>query len=420
MRTSLVLPLICLAALVAACATAPPYPTNPDQQASYYVEKAAIEFHNGRPSYSYINLARAAPNGPDRVKALFAKEPAIAEAYKTTLRSEATSLTTSYWALRTKENVEWAASVFPEPFIREINALLEQRVSAGNADGTIPFLLSDDFMRFESLRSVDQQRRIVDNTIRALQVNTINGRPIEGLVAYVARVGPSSPEGRRIDALLPTLRIRRSELTLVATVFPAFAAAQTANMTMKVWLKVEPTDRLLREDLLVVLRSDLKGIDFVDADDPQALTLIVERLRFNESKLPDRTQTVTYARYEVNFAAALLLMPNNSSYLYEMTTGGAEIEYGFAVKATQFGKPVSDELVRDRLTSTYTTCTNARVQNVFGGVQRADFVANADMAQRCSGNGIQTDLDSMRTQIYHRIAERVAKIAPVARVQELN
>jgi hypothetical protein len=420
MGTFRILAFACFVATIPGCATGPTYPTNPAEQAAYYAEAASFEFRNGRPPFVFINAALAGPDGPDKIRALFAKEPAIAEAYKGYLRSEVATLTTSYWAINTKESIERATSVLPQVFTNEVMASLEHRVSAGNADGTLPFLLSDDFMRFESLRSADQQRTIVDNTIKAFQTNTINGRPITALVAYVAKVGASSPEGQRIGALLPTLRIRRSELPMVATVFPDFADAQTANMTIKIWLKVEPPDRLLREDLLVVLRRDLKGIDFVDAEDPKAVSLVVERLRFNESKLPDRTQTITYAQYEVNIAAAVLLMPRNASYLYDITTGGAEIEYGFAVKAAQSGRPIADELVRDRLTSTYATCTNARVQNVFGGVQRADFVANSDMVQRCSGNTAQVDLDKMRTQVYQRIAERVAKIAPIARVQELN
>jgi hypothetical protein len=238
------------------------------------------------------------------------------------------------------------------------------------------------------------------------------------LKIYGADGGIWSADGRTIVAVPPTLPIRRAELSDVARVSPAFATANAANMTVEVFATVEPPNPLMREDLLAAVRAQLKGIEFVDADGPQVVSVAVERLRYNESRLPEHTQTITYAHHEVNLPRAIVLMPRNASYLYEITTGGVEIEFAFTVKAYQLGHPIADELVRDRLTSAYSTCANVRVQNVSGGVQTAGFIANDDMLKRCAGSGTPTDLDSLRNMVYHQIAEQVAKIAPIARVQE--
>jgi hypothetical protein len=163
----------------------------------------------------------------------------------------------------------------------------------------------------------------------------------------------------------------------------------------------------------------LKGIEFVETSDSKTVVITIERLRFNESRLPDRTQTITYAQYEVNLAAAMLLMPRNASYLYEITTGGAEIEYAFVVKGSRDEKSLLDVLIRDRRAAEYATCSNARIQNVFGGVQRADFLANDDMARRCR-NSASISIDDLRRLVYGEIAETISKMEPLSRAQFLN
>jgi len=213
--------------------------------------------------------------------------------------------------------------------------------------------------------------------------------------------------------------VRRDEVEKVATVYPGYADQLRKLTTVRVWLQLAPSDRLFREDFMAVLRSQLKGIEYVDGDGPGVIQVFVERLRFIERQVPARTETVTYSQTDVNIFAAALFMPRNASYLYEITTSGSEIEYAFSVKGTQNGKVLSDDLVRDRAQSTSVSCTNARVQNVFGGVQRADFVANDDMQRRCGG-GTGPSLDTLRSDVLKQVGRQVAKLGPIAFVQQLN
>jgi hypothetical protein len=413
------LAVICLVVLLSACATTR-YPTKPEDQVTVDLKTAVDNVDKLNGSYSvYINInaALSKPTGPDRVRSLLATNAAVANAYKTELTSTINGLMGANAAIRTKESLDTVAGAFPVGALQPMNDALERRVAAGNADGSLPFMLNDHYKIFASLRSPDQERHVVDNTISYLQGNDRSYRPVRELMAYASRVGPTSKEGLRIGEALVTMNIRRSELAEVASVYPEFAASYATKVAAKVLLRVEPPDRLFREDLIAVFRSNLKGVELVDTDGPQIVSVTVERLRYNEQKLPDRTETITYSWTDVNAVAAVLLMPRNASYLYEITTASAEIEFGFAVKATQNGKQIADDLLRDRITVASRSCENARIQNVFGGVQRADFVANDDMVRRCQSSGGTANIESLRNTVYVKIADQVAKLPPIARAQ---
>jgi hypothetical protein len=398
-------------------------PSNPEDQATYYVNLASANFQKKQHlSANYdINNALRRPTGSAKTRALFEKEPLIAKGYADYLVGEARSATDGRElndVLQSK--IEPAKSALPASSYDSIVRSLDQLATTGNLDGSIPFYLSDDIRPFPSLSAPEQRAKIVANTISGLQ----SGKPyyrrhLAALMDYVQQVGPTSPEGMRIAEVLPTLNIRRDEIDKVAAVYPKYADQLRETTTAKVWLHLEPPDRLFREDFMAVLRQQLKGIEYVDRDGPGVIHLIVERLRFNESQVPARTETVTYSQIDVNVLAAVLLMPRNASYLYEITTSGAEIEYAFAVKGTQNEKVLSDELIRDRVRSTSVSCTNARIQNVFGGVQRADFVANDDMQRRCNSGSGQS-LDALRNDVLKRVAEQVGALGPIALVQHLN
>jgi hypothetical protein len=398
------------------------YRQSPENQATDYVTRATEELKKGNSNQAYaeISNAIAKPTGAEKVKALFAQNPGLAEGYKNYLVTDINNIKSPNYARAFKQGLTSTAKVLPENTIKELDELLEARVAAGNIDGSIPFDLSGDYFLFKSLQTPDQKRILAEHAIANLQdPSGASGRPVAQLMSYANEVGVSSPMGQRIKSALPTMRLRRSELQEVARAYPDFAAEQLQQTVVKVHLIVEPKDRLLQEDLVAGLRRELKGIEFVQDDGPQVVTVTVERLRYNENRMQDRTETITYRQYEVNLAGALLLMPQNASYLYEVTTSSGEIEYGFSVKAAQSGKLIADDLIRDRITYSNNKCSNARIQNVFGGVQRAEFVANDDMVRRCNASYLSRGMDDLRTEVYSRVTAKIGALPPIARVQAI-
>jgi hypothetical protein len=112
-------------------------------------------------------------------------------------------------------------------------------------------------------------------------------------------------------------------------------------------------------------------------------------------------------------------MPRNASYLYEVVSGGAEIEYGYVISAIVDGKMVHDEVVRGKVGGEYQRCQNSRIQNVFGGVSSANFVANDDMKQRCASPS-SASIEELRKDVFSKIVDGVLKVPKIKLVHDLN
>lgn len=330
-----------------------------------------------------------------------------------------TDVSMAYQATSTLETLSTAksAGVFPENQMSDLFAKLRKTVADGNTTGSIPFDLSDKIDQFPELKSPSHQQIIVNRSIKNLQGT--GSRSVEALIEYTQRVGADSVEGRRIESLLPTMNIRSNELETVSKVFPAFAKARKEEITARVFLQVKNGDRLLTEDLLQALRNRVRGVEWVSSSGAKTTTVVIERVRNDERTMSERSQTITYAQHEVNLLSAALLMPRNASFLYEVVSGGTEIEYGYVVTASEIGKQIYDEVVRGKVGGEYQRCQNARIQNVFGGVSSAGFVANDDMQQRCSGPS-SASMEDLRKDVFSRVVDSVLKVPPIKLVHELN
>jgi hypothetical protein len=215
------------------------------------------------------------------------------------------------------------------------------------------------------------------------------------------------------------MNIRRDELDAVAKVFPKYAAVRKDEITARVLLQVKNGDRILADDLRQSLRDKVRGIELVSSADPKTTVLTIERIRNDEKILPEQSKTIIYAQHEVDIMSAVLLMPRNASYIYEVVSGGAELEYGYVVTATVDGKVIYDELIRGKVGGQYRRCQNARIQNVFGGTSSAGFVANDDMRQRCAGPS-SVSIEQLRQEVFSKIIDGVLKVPPIKLAHELN
>lgn len=187
------------------------------------------------------------------------------------------------------------------------------------------------------------------------------------------------------------------------------ASEALSKRVIRVAVNVIPRDVLLEEDLrphLVKLGDDIVVLGRNDDQGNADLTVEVEKLRMDVRQIPQQTQTISYAQYEVHFLAGALLMPKNATYIYEVVSGGVEADYGFSVTIRGGEKP-EEHLVRAKIQRQYNSCRNQRIQNVFGGAQPADFVANDDMASRCNGPSTPVTVEEVAGEALAAIATRV-------------
>ncbi len=95
---------------------------------------------------------------------------------------------------------------------------------------------------------------------------------MQGLMRYVTSVGVDSDEGKRIEALLPTMNIKRSELDLVQTVYPKFVASLRERLSAFVFLQTKGGDRIFMEDLLQRCRTRIKGVEWSSTPGGKTMT----------------------------------------------------------------------------------------------------------------------------------------------------
>jgi len=208
---------------------------------------------------------------------------------------------------------------------------------------------------------------------------------------------------------LHTFGLSTPEIRQYVSPYDAAWAQQLLETRVKrVALRSEPPDRLLEEDVKELLRQRDEDIEFVNASGSDRLTITVGKLQYEERPDQERKQTITYQQHEVNLLGAVLLMPRNASYMYEHVTGGLDVTSAFLIKIANSANLVVDKVFRERASRRYNHCENARIVNVFGGVQRAEFVANDDMARRCGGGtSVRPDATEVRAEILSKVADEI-------------
>lgn len=398
-------------------------PTDADL-AEYHADQAQRAFAMGnRPQMALqIDEAAARTGGTARINAFFAAAPAAKAAYIQELQhridSQVSTAGTADSVLRGLKSAAAAGIISSQEYVGLVERLTHV-VEEGNLSGLVRIDLGDNIDQFPGLKSPEQQRAMADNTIAVLQEAGGKYRPIARLMAYAARSGRGSPEWRRIESQLPTMNIKRSELGIVAAQFPDFAEPRRAATQVDVRLNVKNADRIFKEDLRDEMVASISGLEWGAPASDKTIEITVERLRHDERSLRERTETVTYRQGDINVVSAVLLMPQNASYAYDVLIGGNEIEYGYVITATQGGRQLADDLVRGKVENGYEKCLNPRIQNVFGGVTRADFVANDDQQRRCSGQQ-SASIDDLRKIVLERIVAGIRRIGPIKAVHEMG
>jgi hypothetical protein len=413
-----------LSVLLSACAGG--IPTKPEEQATFYLEQGSSAYSKGLYDLSVNNISSALekPTGAEKVREAFKNQPGMKKTYFENLNERISNIRDAWDVNKANTEIQKAqrAFVFSEAETSTLKSKFDTTLVEGNRTGTIKLTLADKIDTLTVLQTPEHLQLIVDRTLLALTSNSNpdqRGSLVTELMNYVQKVGKNSSEGQKIATLLPSMNIRRSELGTVEKVFPDFVAARKEHLTTKVSLQVKNADRLFSDDVISNIKSSIRGIEVVPKSGPTITTVTIDKARHDEKVTPERTETITYSNSDVNILQAALFMPRGASYLFDQLSGGAEIEYGYVVTATQDGKTIFDEVVRGKLGGEYSRCQNARIQNVFGGVSRADFVANDDMQRRCSGAS-NISMEELRKQVFSKITDGVLRIEPIKAVHELN
>lgn len=416
-----ILAIFAVLVVLTGCATTS-FPRTQEEWATSYVTAASTQLSAGQSASAAQNIDNAllAPTGTPKVQAMFAKNPKGLDAYRASFGTAIAGITLSYQPALIYEMLMRAksAGLITDEQAAELLVNLNQEVLARNLSGTIAFDLRDKLDVFPGLQTPTHQAILLERTLKVIPTDTSANR-IVPIIQYVQRVGPTSLDGVRIEKMLPSLGLRRSELDEVAKAYPAFAATRKLATTIKVALRVRNGDRLFTEDIQQALQAKFRGVDWVTEAGSKVLVLSVEKIRHDERTLPESRETITYAQYQVNLLNAALLMPRNASYLYEVVSGGSEIEYGYVVDATADGKQVFDKLIRGTVGGVFRHCQNARIQNVFGGVSPADFMANEDQQQRCAGAAAKP-MDQLRREVLAKVVEGVREVPAIRAVESME
>ena len=106
--------------------------------------------------------------------------------------------------------------------------------------------------------------------------------------------------------------------------------------------------------------------------------------------------------------------------LYQSKRDFSRARYDYIIETLRL-KKAAGSLQPDRapVGGEYRRCQNDRIQNVFGGVSSAGFVANEDMQRRCSGPN-SLSMDELRRDIFSKIVDGVLKVPPIKIAHEMN
>jgi uncharacterized protein YceK len=410
--------LLCAAmlALLSGCAS---IPNDPAQQGRYYAEQSRTELAKGDLVNGFWDMTRSLDRlgGAEHMRAA-ASDPAVHSKLVEAIDKELTSSLSIDSAIRMNSVLEKiaAAKILSDGELAAARTKFAEYLVKGNESGMIAFTITPVVMSIPQLADPKQMNIVYERTIRSYQDRAFSARDMNTLVAYVQ----SKPERLGdFKAALPKMNVRASELDQVALLDPSFANNRKAQLSLKAHVSVKNADRLFADDVTSRLSQDIHGITWVSSEQPGALELVIERVRDSEKVLPVESRTVTYSYYQVDLLKAALLMPKNASYLFDLKSGGAELDFGYVVSAWKNGVKLQENVIRGKLGGSYRKCENARIVNVFGGISSAGFIANSDMESACSGQR-EISMESLRSELLGKISAGVGGIPEISEVHSMN
>ena len=280
-----------------------------------------------------------------------------------------------------------------------LNAKVKDRVLSGNKNDDFQIFLGEDLIcDFPELKSDEHQKYIFDRTLNKIaESESFRSTLIKPLMIYLQKNDVDPKDVMRVKSTFEEITLSKQNLEQIKEYFPEFAETRMKEVTIKVFFALKNSDAIERQDLYDVLKEKAKGVVWCNGPGDGIANLVIERVRNNERTLPDQKETISYTQDQIGVFDAALLMPRGATYMYDIQSGGAEIEYGYVVSMVSGNNKTYENIVRGKLKEKYGYCLNARIRNVFGGVSPARFIANSDMEYRCNnGYAKSVSIDALR------------------------
>ncbi|MGY0710224.1 hypothetical protein [Azospirillum argentinense] len=396
-----------------------------DQNSDLFSMTEDILKNGGRESVAYRTLNIFAYDETEngrRARNIINKYPSFKKNYPSYLRADVFNADTSARMVDLHRIVREASlkDLISQEDEQNILKEIDRLAAEANINNKIDFYYSDDIRLFPSLNAPEAQSIIFRRSVGKLATsNSPDNALIKGVFEKARASGAKSQDAAMVLAVLPSMKLTAEDLRkYVAPVFPEQAKRLLEERAVEVRLIIEPEDRLLYEDVATKLRTISPNLILITSGGA-AVTVTVKKLQWEERREPERNQSIVYSQGDVSLLAASLLMPRNASYQYDLTTGGIELAYAFEIKANGKGMPPYDHLLRNKIIRSWRSCSNARIQNVFGGIQRADFVANDHMRRTCNGD-LPVSVDRLRDNVLDEVARSIEKIPAIARIAPLH
>lgn len=423
MRFRVAITLVALAAALVGCASRPP---TPEERAQQLLQQADDSMRKGDwlSTYAFVTSALDVPNQSTKVDEFFADNPnrrrslpASIEAHIGRGLYSPKAASDAMRQINRLDVMGYLDAADAVTLVDKLAATSRQR----NRDGTLEFMLDDDMSGLGITQSRDDMGLVLRRTLDYATAGRDSlGKKTAAIMSYAAQSDTPSEHKSLIEGKLDEIPISKAQMeTLVRPVFPRYADDRLKKMTMRASLTYSGADRIAYDDLLTEMKKKIKGVEWHPDSGKGVVSIKIDRIRYDEHNEPPKTETIRYAQGQVNVMAAALFMPRNATYAYNYTSDSLSIEYGFEVSVIENGKTVHTEVVRGRDHATNSSCSGATVQNVFGGVQPAGFVANDDMAARCRNTGRIT-MDDLRRRVDRKVVDAVMNAPNVKRIHSLN
>jgi len=276
--------------------------------------------------------------------------------------------------------------------VLQLQAKLDARVSAGNLDSSLPFVLTDNLKRLSSLETPEGMRVIFERSV-AMLANTspdmkLPRNLLSATLTYVESRGPGSDEYRYLGNALPRMPLSYMDLRgQIARLYLDYIEPVFKAMSLTIMIETVPLRRLLEKDVIPILKARSPLLEVVREPRPDVVRITIAELQYEERSEPERTQTAVVSYLDMNAIVAVFAVSRGASFLYDVTQGGVEIQYAYEMKAAQHGQLLHEKLIREKIGDTYYYCSNPRVQNIYGGLSRAMIWPNADIEAYCARGG---------------------------------
>lgn len=256
--------------------------------------------------------------------------------------------------------------------------------------------------------------KILSNTIDQLTSTppTARGERRSTVTALFAQM-KSNPEASkhkaRLETALSQMSFTADELREdVSTVFQTYAQKALVDRVKTVALVVNPPRRALELDLGDRISKDTE-VSLVSESNKAKYIVSVEELDYREQQDAPRTRTATVGYLQADPLYAVLAMPKNASFLFDVIEQDQRIEWRYEIRIRGL-KGERSKVLKDTETSSAHQCVNARIVNVFGGVSAPSGWPNAQTASYCTGNANLTSLHDVREKVLDRVSQEITAL----------